>query len=79
MPPYNQPALKLLIVGCGRVGSQLASDMDKAGHEVVIIDRDGRIVSVHSGYGEGSIPEIVEDVNRALTAARNEETAATPE
>jgi trk system potassium uptake protein TrkA len=33
-------ALKLLIVGCGRVGSQLASDMDKAGHEVVIIDRD---------------------------------------
>jgi trk system potassium uptake protein TrkA len=40
VPPYNQPALKLLIVGCGRVGSQLAADMDKAGHEVVIIDRD---------------------------------------
>jgi trk system potassium uptake protein len=38
--PYNQRALKLLIVGCGRVGSQLAADMDKAGHEVVIIDRD---------------------------------------
>jgi trk system potassium uptake protein TrkA len=33
-------ALKLLIVGCGRVGSQLAAEMDKAGHEVVIIDRD---------------------------------------
>jgi len=40
VPPYNQPALKLLIVGCGRVGSQLAAEMDKAGHEVVIIDRD---------------------------------------
>ena len=40
VPPYNQPALKLLIVGCGRVGSQLAGEMDKAGHEVVIIDRD---------------------------------------
>ena len=40
MPPYNQPALKLLIVGCGRVGSQLAAEMDKAGHEVIIIDRD---------------------------------------
>jgi len=39
-PPYNQRALKVLIVGCGRVGSQIASDMDKAGHEVVIIDRD---------------------------------------
>jgi trk system potassium uptake protein TrkA len=32
--------LKLLIVGCGRVGSQIAADMDKSGHEVVIIDRD---------------------------------------
>src|ERR1700704_1965501 len=40
VPPYNQRALKLLIVGCGRVGSQLAAEMDKAGHEVVIIDRD---------------------------------------
>src|SRR5213593_4699188 len=40
LPPYNQRALKLLIVGCGRVGSQLAAEMDRAGHEVVIIDRD---------------------------------------
>lgn len=39
-PPYNQRALKILIVGCGRVGSQIAADMDKAGHEVVIVDRD---------------------------------------
>jgi trk system potassium uptake protein len=27
-------------VGCGRVGSQIASEMDRAGHEVVIVDRD---------------------------------------
>ncbi len=39
-PPYNQTPLKLLIVGCGRVGSQLAADMDRTGHQVVIIDRD---------------------------------------
>ena len=39
-PPYNQPALKLLIVGCGRVGSQIAADMDRSGHQVVIIDQD---------------------------------------
>jgi trk/ktr system potassium uptake protein len=39
-PPYNQPAVKILIVGCGRVGSQIAADMDKSGHEVTIIDRD---------------------------------------
>jgi trk system potassium uptake protein TrkA len=32
--------LKLVIVGCGRVGSQIAADMDMAGHEVVIVDRE---------------------------------------
>jgi trk system potassium uptake protein TrkA len=32
--------LKFLIVGCGRLGSQIAADMDKAGHDVTIIDRD---------------------------------------
>ncbi|HAC45194.1 MAG TPA: hypothetical protein DCF65_03905, partial [Chloroflexi bacterium] len=32
--------MKVLIVGCGRVGSQVAADMDRSGHEVVIIDRD---------------------------------------
>jgi trk system potassium uptake protein TrkA len=39
-PTYNQPDLRLVIVGCGRVGSQIASTMDRAGHEVVIVDRD---------------------------------------
>ncbi|TAN34155.1 TrkA family potassium uptake protein [bacterium] len=32
--------MKLMIVGCGRVGSQIAADMDGAGHQVVIVDRD---------------------------------------
>ncbi len=27
-------------MGCGRVGSQIAADMDRSGHQVVIIDRD---------------------------------------
>lgn len=39
-PFYNQRALRLLIVGCGRVGSQVAANMDREGHEVVIVDRD---------------------------------------
>src|SRR5258706_3193821 len=39
-PPYNQPALKVLIVGCGRVGQQVAGELDRSGHQVVIIDRD---------------------------------------
>src|SRR2546427_11587610 len=37
--PYNQRALRLLIVGGGRVGSQIAANMDRAGHDVVIVDR----------------------------------------
>jgi trk system potassium uptake protein TrkA len=31
--------VKVLIVGCGRVGSQVARDMSVAGHEVTIVDR----------------------------------------
>ena len=27
-------------MGCGRVGSQVAADMDRSGHQVVIIDSD---------------------------------------
>src|SRR2546426_11150594 len=49
--PYNQPALKLLIIGCGRVGSQIAANMDKAGHEVVIVDRDPHAFSRGSTRG----------------------------
>ena len=50
-PPYNQPAVKLVIVGCGRVGSQIAADMDHAGHEVVIVDRDPNAFSRASTRG----------------------------
>ena len=44
-PFYNQRAVRLLIVGCGRVGSQIAADMDRAGHQVVIVDRDANAFS----------------------------------
>ena len=50
-PPYNQPALKLVIVGCRRVGSQIAADMDRSGHEVVIVDRDPNAFSRASTRG----------------------------
>jgi trk system potassium uptake protein TrkA len=32
--------MKVVILGCGRVGAQLARDMDKTGHDVTIIDRN---------------------------------------
>jgi trk system potassium uptake protein len=50
-PTYNQPDLRLLIVGCGRVGSQIAANMDKEGHEVVIVDRDPNAFSRASNRG----------------------------
>jgi trk system potassium uptake protein TrkA len=34
--------MKVVIMGCGRVGEQLARLMDKEGHEVTIIDLDSR-------------------------------------
>jgi trk system potassium uptake protein TrkA len=30
--------VKIIIVGCGRVGSRLANDLDRAGHDVTIVD-----------------------------------------
>ncbi len=34
------PAVHIVILGCGRVGSALAQTMDKQGHSVAIIDQD---------------------------------------
>jgi len=32
--------MKFVIVGCGRVGARLGSDLSRAGHDVTVIDRD---------------------------------------
>jgi trk system potassium uptake protein TrkA len=32
--------VKVLIVGCGRVGSRLASELDRDGHEVTVVDKE---------------------------------------
>ena len=55
----------------------LTNDDDKRGFtaygarglpHLVVIGRDGRIVSVHSGYGRGEIPDLAGEINRALAA-----------
>ena len=33
-------SLYIAVIGCGRLGSILASDLSQRGHEVVVIDRD---------------------------------------
>ncbi len=35
---------------------------------MVIVGRNGKIVAIHRGYGEGSLPQIAADINRALAA-----------
>ncbi len=50
-PTYNQPVLRLVIVGCGRVGSQIAANMDRQGHDVVIVDRDPNAFSRAANRG----------------------------
>ena len=32
--------MRVVIIGCGRVGSVLANQLDEAGHEVVVLDRN---------------------------------------
>ena len=32
--------MNILIVGCGKVGSMLASELDRMGHDVAVLDRE---------------------------------------
>ncbi len=45
--------MKVVILGCGRVGARLATQLDSAGHDVTIIDRNqdafARLGSTYSG------------------------------
>jgi len=44
--------MRLVILGCGRVGSLLASMMSRAGHEVAIIDKNAEAFGrLEPGYG----------------------------
>ncbi len=58
--------MKVMIVGCGRVGSVLANRLDEAGHLVVVLDRDQqafrRLSEKFSGeriVGNGLVDEFV--------------------
>jgi thiol-disulfide isomerase/thioredoxin len=38
---------------------------------MIIIDRDGKVAADHTGYGEGSVEEIVDELNRVLQAGQS--------
>ena len=58
--------MKVMIIGCGRVGSVLANRFDEAGHQVVVLDRNQqafrRLSEKFSGeriVGNGLVEEFV--------------------
>ena len=58
--------MKVMIIGCGRVGSVLANWLDEAGHEVTVLDRNQqsfrRLSEKFSGeriVGNGLVEEFV--------------------
>src|SRR5512135_45154 len=58
--------MRVMIIGCGRVGAVLANRLDEAGHEVIVLDRNQqafRRLSEHfSGeriVGNGLVEEFV--------------------
>ena len=59
--------LHLLLANDHNDRSQSAYGVKAIPH-MVIIGKDGRILSVHRGYGEESLGGIVDEINRALAA-----------
>jgi len=56
----------VLIVGCGRLGSRLANEMSKAGHNVVVVDKNKEaftlLTAEFTGFqvtGDGSDHEVL--------------------
>jgi trk system potassium uptake protein len=43
--------VKVLIVGCGRVGSRLAQELDAEGHEVTVVDNNPGAFAVSAARG----------------------------
>ncbi|MEG1429610.1 MAG: NAD-binding protein, partial [Hydrogenoanaerobacterium sp.] len=52
--------MNVLVIGCGKVGSKLATVLDKMGHDVCIVDRDNENFELldhnFSGYTVAGVP-----------------------
>ena len=66
--------MKVMIIGCGRVGSVLANRLDEAGHQVVVLDRNQqafrRLSDKFSGermVGNGLVEEYMRPVLQEKT------------
>ena len=68
--------MKVLIMGCGRVGAQLAGMMDTEGHDVIVLDTNGhsfrRLVANFGGtalLGDGTDSETLKKAGIEKTDA----------
>jgi len=43
--------MRIIIIGCGRLGSRLAQSLTREGHSVSVVDKDRRLLGV---LGPGS-------------------------
>jgi trk system potassium uptake protein TrkA len=66
--------MRMVIIGCGRVGSVLANRLDEAGHQVVVLDRNQhafrRLSEKFSGerrIGNGLVEEYVRPILQEKT------------
>ena len=41
---YGRIPMKIVIVGCGKVGSTLAVKLQEEGHEITVIDHSERVI-----------------------------------
>ena len=47
----NKSGLKIIIVGCGKVGSTLVEQLTQEGHDITLIDKDpARIQAITNAY-----------------------------
>ena len=66
--------MRVMVIGCGRVGSVLANRLDEAGHQVIVLDRNQqsfrRLSEKFSGeriVGNGLVDEFVRPTLREKT------------
>jgi trk system potassium uptake protein TrkA len=62
-----------VIVGCGRVGAQVAAELEEAGHTVAVVDKDPRAFRrLHGGFGGRRVAGYGFDRDRLVEAGIEE-------
>ena len=42
--------MKIIVVGCGKVGAALTAQLSQEGHDIAVIDVDSRVVALVTPY-----------------------------